>query len=340
VYGEVRKVGGVLGIIQGTASVDFVGCSNSGTIVTTTVTHYDIGDKKDYTTGADGLGGIVAYANAATTLKDCSNTGAIQTAAGNTGAAVGGLIGKCGSVTITDLGGNSCAANMKMIGVRAGTITGFLYATVDNNVATTISGSIAAGGDYLLEGNATPVIELASGESIAFDTALGYTLTESSITAASGLELSTSTSGTKKTFSAGAPAAADWADDPATVSNETAAVAYPDLAGTALANADAYKLTVWAGANNVDYSDVTAAPGDYVEAYMLNCALADVDDEKADFKVNITMGADGTPVVTTPEGKSYNVTPTLKGATSLTGEWTTVSEGSTSYQFYKAVLSL
>ena len=250
VYGEVRKVGGLLGIIQGTASVDFVGCSNSGTIVTTTKTHHDIGDNKDYTTGADGLGGIIAYANAATTLKNCSNTGAIQTHVENTGAAVGGLIGKCGSVTITDLGGNSCAANMKMIGVRAGTITGFQYATVSAGVATTVL-SIAAGGDYLLEGPATPSITLADGESITFDTALGYALTDSSIAVATGLERSISESGTKKTFSAAAgttpiePGQQDATtyNDIAAASNAAAKVeiAVPTAVTTAGVDAGTYK---------------------------------------------------------------------------------------------------
>lgn len=217
VYGEVRKVAGVLGIIQGTASVDFIGCSNSGAIVTTTVTHHDIGDNKDYTTGADGLAGIIAYANAPTTLKDCVNTGAIQINSGNTGASVGELIGKCGSTTITDLGGNKGASDKKMIGTRAGTITGFQYATVESSVATTIASpyTVAAGNTYLLEGNATPVVELADGESIAFNTALGYTLTDTGITAAEGLTLTDETVGTVKTYTAttSAPSIPDWATD-------------------------------------------------------------------------------------------------------------------------------
>ena len=89
-----------------------------------------------------------------------------------------------------------------MIGTRAGTITGFQYATVANGVATTTL-AIAAGNSYLLEGNAAPVIELAANESIAFDTALGYTLTDTGITAASGLTLTDETVGTVTTYSAG-----------------------------------------------------------------------------------------------------------------------------------------
>ena len=181
-YAETRKLGGILTIIQGTASVDFIGCSNSGTLVTTTKTHHDIGDDKDYDTGADGLAGIIGYANAATTLKDCVNTGTIQTHAENTKASIGGLIGKCGSVAITDLGGNKCAADMKMIGTQAGTITGFQYATVDDSTPAmaTTTDTLATNTTFLLERNvaasATPVFTLAAeGEWIEFDKALGYT---------------------------------------------------------------------------------------------------------------------------------------------------------------------
>ena len=181
-YAETRKLGGILTIIQGTASVDFIGCSNSGTLVTTTKTHHDIGDDKDYDTGADGLAGIIGYANAATTLKDCVNTGTIQTHAENTKASIGGLIGKCGSVAITDLGGNKCAADMKMIGTQAGTITGFQYATVDDGTPAmaTTTDTLATNTTFLLERNvaasATPVFTLAAeGEWIEFDKALGYT---------------------------------------------------------------------------------------------------------------------------------------------------------------------
>jgi uncharacterized repeat protein (TIGR02543 family) len=86
-------------------------------------------------------------------------------------------------------------------------VTGFQYATVANDIATTISGSPVAGGTYLLEGNAAPMIALAAGESVAFDTALGYTLDDVGITAGTGAVLSSSTSGTVTTYTATAAVA-------------------------------------------------------------------------------------------------------------------------------------
>lgn len=78
------------------------------------------------------------------------------------------------------------------------------------------------------------------------------------------------------------------------------------------------------------------ADSQYEEAFLLNCAPADVETEKAAFKLNITV--DGTTVtVTTPEGKSYNGTVQLKGSNDLS-TWTNVDSASTSYNFYKAEL--
>lgn len=74
----------------------------------------------------------------------------------------------------------------------------------------------------------------------------------------------------------------------------------------------------------------------YQDAYLLNCTPAEVDAEKAAFKLNITI--DGTTVtVTTPDGKSYNGTVQLKGSNDLS-TWTNVESASSSYKFYKAEL--
>ena len=131
----------------------------------------------------------------------------------------------------------------------------------------------------------------------------------------------------------------DWVDDPTTVSNQTAATAYPVLDGTALANADAQKLTVWAKANSVAFNDVTAAPASYEEAFLLNCAVADVAQEKEEFVLDISVAADGTITVSLPDGKTYNGTLQMKGSNNLS-TWTDVSEASSSYKFYKYDLSL
>jgi len=82
-------------------------------------------------------------------------------------------------------------------------------------------------------------------------------------------------------------------------------------------------------------ADTTSA---HEDAFLLNCAPADVDTEKAAFKLNITIVGD-TVTVTGPDGKTYNGTVQLKGSNDLS-TWTNVESASKSYQFFKAVLAL
>jgi len=137
-----------------------------------------------------------------------------------------------------------------------------------------------------------------------------------------------------------APAPAGWVDDSSTITaGTTAAQQYPALADSALATADAKKLTDWAKSNNVAFTDATTTPAAYVDAFMLNCEpnAAAVAEAEEDFKLDITFDENGAPVVTVPTG--YNVTPQLKGSNDLTN-WTDVNAASSSYKFYKCVLSL
>ena len=132
-----------------------------------------------------------------------------------------------------------------------------------------------------------------------------------------------------------------WVDDSTTVSNQTAAAAYQALASSALANANAGELTDWAKANNIDFATVAAdTTGTLVDAFLLNCTVAEVADEKEEFVLNITIDENGVPVITLPAGFDYNGTLQLKGATSLTGSWTDISEPSATYKFYKYELHL
>jgi len=133
-------------------------------------------------------------------------------------------------------------------------------------------------------------------------------------------------------------APADWAADSSTVEGKTAAEAYSALAGTALATADAKKLTDWAKTKSVDFSDVSGDADAYVEAFLLNCATSEVDAEKAAFKLNITVNG-STVTVSLPDGKSYNGTLQMKGSNDLS-TWTDVESASSSYKFYKYTLSL
>lgn len=338
-HGFYTKAAGICALTQDQNGVpnDYVlfdGCVNNANIAMVEATGSTLSK-----IGRDGLAGILGYVDDSVKIKDCVNNGTLTSALST--AKIGGIIGWAYSKSLSDLGGNANASAKSMIGTYgSSTVTGFQYATVDNGVATTISGSIAADGEYLLEGNAAPVIELADGESIAFDTALGYTLDDTGITAATGCDLSDATVGTVTTYTAAAPVAAGWVDDPATVSNQTAAVAYPTLAGTALAAADAQKLTVWAKANSVAFDSAEAATESMVEAYLLNCAptAAAIAAEKDAFVLNIEFDATGAAVIKLPEGKTYNGTLQMKGSNDLS-TWTPTAT-TQGFQFFKYELSL
>ena len=130
-----------------------------------------------------------------------------------------------------------------------------------------------------------------------------------------------------------------WDPDPSAIDeNKTAAQEYPALAETPLAAANAKTLTIWAEAKKIDFSAVQSATTAIVESYLLNCAPADLEDEKAAFKLDISFDASGKPVVSLPVGKEYNVTPTMKGSNDLS-TWT-VTDSTTGYQFFKYELSL
>ena len=338
-HGFYTKAAGICALTQDQNGVpnDYVlfdGCVNNANIAMVEATGSTLAK-----IGRDGLAGILGYVDDSVKIKDCVNNGTLTSALST--AKIGGIIGWAYSKSLSDLGGNANASAKSMIGTYgSSTVTGFQYATVDNGVATTISGSIAADGEYLLEGNAAPVIELADGESIAFDTALGYTLDDTGITAATGCDLSDATVGTVTTYTAAAAAPAGWVDDPTTVSNQTAAVAYPTLAGTALAAADAQKLTVWAKANSVAFDSAEAATESMVEAYLLNCAptAPAIAAEKDAFVLDIEFDSTGAAVIKLPEGKSYNGKLQMKGSNDLS-TWTNTAT-TQGFQFFKYELSL
>ena len=201
IYGAYTKLGGICAIVQNQTGfkdgkVVFVNCANNGALVC-----------KRTSTGVTGNAGIVGYiAGTNVELTGCYGNGAITNEDGANTDKDGALVGNTNSGTIKDNGGNSAPSDKKMIGTWGGaTETGFQYATVENGVATTIVGAPIAGGEYLLEGNAAPVIALDDGDTIAFDTALGYTLDDTGITAAEGLVVSSSTSGFVTTFTADTP---------------------------------------------------------------------------------------------------------------------------------------
>lgn len=209
IYGSYTKLAGICAITQvkvaGNA-VSFENCANNGALTM----------PSGSTAGRDGLAGIVGYVADNTVLTGCSNTGTMTSSL--TTARIGELVGYGYDHTLTDNGGNVAFSSGKMVASRSPSSfldsenkthtfveTGFQYATVDNGVATTLASpyTLAKDTTYLLEGDAAPSFALSAGDSITFDTALGYTLTETGITAATGAKLAEPVvNGTAKTFSA------------------------------------------------------------------------------------------------------------------------------------------
>ena len=206
-YGNYTKAGGITALTQDQNGVPndyvkFEGCVNNGTITMDALipSTYNVA-------GRDGLSGILAYVADGTQIKDCVNNGTMTSTL--EAAKVGGIVGWAQGRTLDDLGGNANPAAAKMIGSPSGsTITGFEYATVDDGVATTITGAPVAGGTYLLERNVaaseTPVATLtAVGDTISFDTALGYTFAGTVAGSGAAGYPTASTSGTVTTYTAG-----------------------------------------------------------------------------------------------------------------------------------------
>ena len=202
-YGNYTKAAGITALTQDQNGVpnDYVlfdGCVNNGNIVMVNGTG---------TEGRDGLGGILGYVADGTKMQNCVNNGTLTSVLAT--AKIGELIGWAQGRTLDDLGGNVASAAKKMIGDPAGsTITGFKYATVADNKATTVLPPLTAGATYLLEGavgaSDDTGVTLAAGQTIAFDAALDNAYTFSGIVgAAAPLVAIPSTSGTITTFSAG-----------------------------------------------------------------------------------------------------------------------------------------
>ena len=107
-----------------------------------------------------------------------------------------------------------------------------------------------------------------------------------------------------------------WEDVAADTANDEivpeAQAAQLDALGVAAA-----KVAGWAIAQKVAFDPEQALN---LEAFALNCAptAAGIAAEKAAFNLTITIDADGTPHVSLPAGKAYNVEPVIEGRRTLT----------------------
>ena len=304
IYGDYTKLAGICALTQlkvsGGGPATFDGCVNNGTLISARTS------EANAASAITGIAGIVGYTADATVLKDCVNNGTITVALAN--QKVGELVGSGGveSGSLTDAGGNKADATKKMVHTRS-VVTGFLYAIVENGVATTVLPPLTAGATYLLESNVaaseTPVFTLAAaGDTIAFDTALGYTFA-GTIAGAQGLTVTDATVGTVTTYTA----AAAGGDDYVVEIDGSDVVVTPSAEDLAVVQA-----AVIAGGGTLDVTDVAA-----VNAAMaapigttgipswqaLFLGLPPTEAGLASFKIDsISFDADGKVVVTLPDG--------------------------------------
>ena len=145
-----------------------------------------------------------------------------------------------------------------------------------------------------------------------------------------------------------APAPADWPDDPETEITETTTPADLGITDGAFTNAapqELIKLAKWAKENSVPYAgevvnamsfDENGNPATaFEEAYLLNCAVDEVEEKKAEFKFESIVPG----VVPSIEG-DFNGVVHIFGAATLEGDiiWSENEEAKASARFFKAEL--
>lgn len=95
-------------------------------------------------------------------------------------------------------------------------------------------------------------------------------------------------------------------------------------------------IATWAKSHSA-----STKPGEAIDlvAFALNCAPSEVETKKEAFKVTISFGEDGKPVVTTAEGVTLNIKPTIKGAAEVNGAYELEVDNEDA-RFFKAIIEL
>ena len=173
-----NKCGGIAMITQNGNAVTIRNCQNNGTQTTSS-------SNSEY-------GAIVGYVGLNTTIANCETT-------------VGRFLKHQGN-TVTLQGVNK--GDARVLAYHGAATPGLNFATVDGNVATFVAdGALAAGNTYkgntykVMATGATATYAFTAPGSIAFDKALVPNF-EPTISAATGLELTSSDSGTVTTYTA------------------------------------------------------------------------------------------------------------------------------------------
>ena len=132
----------------------------------------------------------------------------------------------------------------------------------------------------------------------------------------------------------------DWKDPSEITKDATAGEVY-GITGE-LADADALELTEWAtGEGKVNFADKDTIK---VDCFLLNIANdstpQQIQEEKDEFVVTISFDSNGDPVISAPDGKTYNGKLIIKGSDDLSipkANWDEQTDGDT---FFYGELSL
>lgn len=213
ITGNYTKVGGICAITQsGTSTVTFDACVNEGAITA-------VKTQSAANAGRDGLAGILAYAangDGKTIINACVNAGTIDGTAGfsgdhsgYTGAKAGQLLGWANnSASLT--GANTVKDDYLAVGAySSGKTSGQNFATVSGTTATMLADNdvVAGATQYKAMTEKAAFVFTAAGTLIVDEALKTAAVSVSDPTA---LEITTSTSGTVKTYTAAAPAPAGF----------------------------------------------------------------------------------------------------------------------------------
>lgn len=309
ITGNYTKIGGICAITQnGTSTVTFNACVNEGAITAANATGAT-------NAGRDGVAGILAYASNGdgnTIINACVNTGTIDgtsgfsgTNNGYTGPKAGQLLGWAYHNTSLT-GANVVKDNYLAVGAySANKTTGQNFATVSGTTATMLADAdVAAGATQYKAMTEKAAFVFTAAGTLIVDEALKTAAV--SVSDPTALELTSTTSGTVKTYTAAAPAPAGFDGGDGVTTFSIAAATQTALEGN-----------LPSGATLATVAD--AGTGlTYAQAYALG--LWDENaTEVAPLNAEITFDAQGQPKVEldATAGAAYDVTCKLYGSTSL-----------------------
>ena len=255
-----KRLGGILAFSEDPASASDPGvriynCTNYGNLSSTD--------------GSRGVAGILSRSEAeydTTTIGNCANFGTL-TATGANGF-TGQIVGQLDANSYRDDGGNTFLASANIVGDFKGKAVSNLFYAVDAgidgmNYLTTVKPSdLAAGNTYTLladvAASETPVFALAVGETIAFDTARGFTFAGTIVgDPAIGVRIDSETVGTITTYTGAQFTAPSTELEPGEKKEFSAEPSAAELAAITIVPSDAVSNALeTAGVSIATYTDM------------------------------------------------------------------------------------